>query len=1235
LYHCIKNKYFHLLASIACFLLAYFLHKPLSTSSEGILSSVENTLHQKEKRLEEEIDKLSKISNVLSYSQILERYGSHYYSLMNEEGLALLIYENDTLKFWSDNSIAVENWMKEVCLDTKMVKLRNGWFEVVKPKINISPTKNIVGLILLKYEYPYQNKYLVNEFHSDFSIPSHTKLVVDQNNLLYPIKSSDNEFLFSLDFSNADDSTSFWDVVAFALMLLSIILFVAFLKNFSILLFPVLGKNFSILLFCIITVGLRYISIKNFFPSVFYSFDLFGPTIYANSDSVWLSSLGDLLINVSLLFYISYFITQHIELNVFIPKLKKINKIILSFLLMLLLYWFSFIITTMFIGIIKNSNIPFTINNIFSLNHYTYIALFIIGLLLFAFFILCNKMVSILKLLELNSIQYVILFVVSALIHATIAHLIGTLDLVVIFWPFATMLAIALIKKKNSTFSFSSVVFMVFIFSMFAVHIFSKHTRIKENDIRKVYAERLSAEQDPVAELLFQEVKANIQKDTALFSFVNRVEKQPAAFEKYLKQEYFSGFWEKYDVHVALFDSMCSPLITSANSMFDNNLYFDELIEKKGNTTSCENFSFINNSNGKITYIGKLMLPKNGFTKMNLGSLYIELDAKFVSDEIGFPELLLDKNVSLSEELSNYSYAKYKSNQLISHYGKFPFSITGKEFPNINEPFVEYDNEGYNHIIYSPNKESKTVISKPIDSLIEKITRFSYLFAYFSLLLLIILFIRQISKGELFRDFSFKYRIQVLLVFIVLTSLALFGGGTIFYIKTQFENKNKENISEKIHSIQIDLESKLAEEKSLNQVLASYYSFVLKKFSSIFFTDINLYDLHGNLFASSRPKVFDEGLTSKKMNPEAYLQIAVLGKTEFIHDEQIGKLEYLSVYIPFKNKNGELLAYLNLPYFAKQSELEKEISGFMIALINIYVLLFALSIVFAILISNYVTRPLKLIQDKLSKIKLGKTNEQIEWKEKDEIGSLVSEYNRMIIELSNSAQMLAKSERESAWREMAKQVAHEIKNPLTPMKLSVQYLQRTWNDKAEDMDEKIARITQTIIEQIDTLSTIATEFSNFAKMPKANFEETDLIHCINNSIYLYNKLENIVFEFNHNGFESAIVMADKEQLLRIFNNLFKNAIQSIDENKTGIIKVNINKKENYYLMSVSDNGSGIPDAIIDKIFTPNFTTKNAGMGLGLAMVKSIVESCGGKIWFETEIEKGTTFFVEWPLYKNS
>jgi signal transduction histidine kinase len=913
-----------------------------------------------------------------------------------------------------------------------------------------------------------------------------------------------------------------------------------------------------------------------------------------------------------------------------LEKIKKWHKPTIVFFAFLGYFWFSWLITKLFSGIILNSNIPFGINNLFSLNQYSYVGIIIFGLLLFVYFLFADKMVSVLKQFKLTTQQYAFIFILATAIHIFVSYLIGTLDPIILLWPFILVLAIALIKKTQASYPFSGIVFLVFLFSLYAVHVLVTHTGTKEKESRKIYAEKLAAEQDPVAELLFQDVEKKLESDSVLVNFVAGTNKQPSEFEKRIKQQYFSGFWEKYDVRVALFDSMCVPVIRSQNAVFDNTFYFDQLIANGGRQTTCEHFYFLDNKSGKVSYLAKLPLYKDIKTHSKYGILYVELDAKFISDEIGFPELLLDRSIGLSQELTNYSYAKYKNGQLTNQYGKFPYTLNATDFARSGTEFSFVDADGFNHLIYRADPQTLIVLSNRNDGLVGQVTTFSYLFSFFSLLLLSILFFRQVSSGRLLENFSFKYRIQVLLVFIVLSSLALFGGGTIYYIKQQFETKNKESISEKIHSVLIDTEDKLVSETALTSSLSEYISFVLKKSSSVFFTDINLYDTHGNLYSSSSSKVFDEGLTSKKMNPEAFLQMSVLGKTEYVHDERIGKLEYLSAYIPFKNKDGKLLAYLNLPYFAKQSELEKEISGFLVALINIYVLLFVLSIITAIFISNYVTKPLKLIQDKLSNIRLGKTNEPIEWKENDEIGNLVSEYNRMISELSKSADLLAKSERESAWREMAKQVAHEIKNPLTPMKLSVQHLQRTYKDHAPDMDEKMERLTKTIVEQIDTLSSIATEFSNFAKMPKANLESVNLSQTIINSVDLYKNSAEAEIVFEDKTVEQPIVMADKDQLLRVFNNLIKNATQAIPEGRKGNIHIRLTKEDHQYLVSIHDNGNGISDDVLEKIFMPNFTTKTGGMGLGLAMVKNIIETINGRIWFETKTNAGTTFYVSLP-----
>ncbi len=1225
----LKNKFSFAVVAVLCFVSAYFLHHPFVDIPSSVVTDFTETLHKKEQRLKVEIQALSQQAQTQTFNQLFVGNSLYYSRLLEKEGLALLIYENDTLKFWSDNSIAVENWLKEVCLDTRMAKLRNGWFEVMRPYSDASTAKVIIGLILIKNEFPYQNKYLVNEFQKNFHVPAETKLVVNPLVTKSQIKNCNGDYLFSLELFNDGSYAGLGSNLALLCNLLGFLFTILFFKKLFFILRPSIGSNTALAAFIVTIVVLRYLTIKFSLPKVFYDYELFSPSIYADANSLWLVSLGDLLINTILFFILVYFVINEFNIDGILSRLRNSKKIILSLLLILSLFWYSWISTSLFLSLIKNSNIPFGINNLFSINEYTYIALIIIGLFLFIYFLIIDKVITVIKQAQLNKKQYVFVLLISAIVHAVILHLLGILDLIIVFWPFIVIVSVILIKRKQMAYPFAQIVFLVFLFSFYAMHIFIKYTDIKEIESRKVYAEKLAAEQDPVAEFLFQDVKNKLDNDSVLVSYLSGSEKQPAAFEKRLKQEYFSGFWEKYDVRITFFDSLCIPIVTSPNSLFDNNLYFDELISKKGLPTSNSNLTFINNEYGKISYMARLPLYKH----VKLGILYIELDSKFISDEIGFPELLLDRNIGLSQELNNYSYAKYKYIRLVNQFGKFPYNLNRFDFyhGNSNDNFIFTDKENFNHLLYQPDPNTLIVLSKRKEGVVDQITTFSYLFTFFSLLLLSLLLFRQILGGALFRNFSFKYRIQLFLVFIVLISLALFGGGTIYYIKQQFETKNHENISEKTHSVLMEMESKLADEKELSKDITEYITFMLKKLSNVFFTDINLYDKQGNLYASSRPKVFNEGLTSKKMNPEAFLQMAVLSKTEYIHDERIGKLEYLSAYIPFKNKEGKLFAYINLPYFAKQNELEKEISGFLVALINIYVLLFALSIVTAILISNYVTKPLKLIQDKLSKIKLGKTNELIEWPEKDEIGNLVSEYNRMILELAKSAELLAKSERESAWREMAKQVAHEIKNPLTPMKLSVQHLMRVWKDDASDKEQKMERLTQTIIEQIDTLSSIATEFSNFAKMPKANLEKINVQQVLQNSIALFQEQENISIDFRNSIVADVVVMADKEQLLRVFNNLIKNAIQAISEERKGKIEIELKQENQYYIISIKDNGSGISDEVRDKIFVPNFTTKTAGMGLGLAMVKNIVESINGRIGFETEIGKGTIFYISLPV----
>jgi nitrogen fixation/metabolism regulation signal transduction histidine kinase len=267
----------------------------------------------------------------------------------------------------------------------------------------------------------------------------------------------------------------------------------------------------------------------------------------------------------------------------------------------------------------------------------------------------------------------------------------------------------------------------------------------------------------------------------------------------------------------------------------------------------------------------------------------------------------------------------------------------------------------------------------------------------------------------------------------------------------------------------------------------------------------------------------------------------------------------------------------------------------------------------------------------LSTVGVGKKSEHLTYIGNDEIGELVRQYNRMLDEIEVSTHKLANSEREYAWREMAKQIAHEIKNPLTPMKLNVQQLFKSWKDNVPGFDKLLERFTKNQIEYIDNLSSIASAFSAFAKMPATNPVEVNILDQIRITLELFKNTDNMTFSVNWPHESKIVIYADKEQLNGVFSNLIKNGIQSIPSGKEGLIELNVQVRSDKVVVSISDNGSGIPADLRKNLFTPNFTTKSSGMGLGLSIAKKYIESANGRIWFESESGKGSTFFFELPV----
>lgn len=1203
----------------------FFSYLYISPGNSNFLThNFQKTFTKKEKKL---LDVFSDIKTRLDTSDAKNLFEEKkYLGLYKEQGILILVFKNDRLKFWNDNSVSVSDNYEQKNFKDGLMHLSNGWF--VKREVDFPPYR-IIGLIKIKNAYPYENSHITNRFQKDFRIPKEVQISQKPGDDI--IKSSSGKFLFSLKFPDKFKPSSSLIIILTALYLLVyifIILFIyrAYYKVHS--LFN--GKIYWLAFFTFDVLLLRFLIYYFEIPGVLYHSSLFGPQFLANSD--WFPSLGDLLVNSVTIFAIAVVFHKEVAIHSSIYNrqgwLKRIfqtSSLIFTFLLFELL-------TRLLTGAIINSAISFNLDDITTINVYSVIGFLSIALLVLSFVLFTFKILYSLTKSFKTKGEFILLIAATGLIIYLLMSFLfneDVLDLIFFLIYAASFCFFAGSGKVDI--KFSTTIFLLLLFSLYTTLILYESNNYKEKESRKLIATTLGEERDLVAEFLFEDISGRLSYDTALVRPVRKFLFEGVdnydSISSYITEKYFDSYWDKYNLMITICDDSRSLDIQPDDYVINCNEYFGNMVNKYGMPAKTNGLYFMDYDITNDNYIGIVNL-KSADT---LIKIYIEIFSKIIPRGIGYPELLYDQKKIRHTDLSQYSWARYENGELISRFGKYFYSTGLSHYGNFTKNFAFFNRNGFNHLYYKFGANKVLIISRKNPGILDIAAPFSYIFLSFGVLLLIILILFNSPVNIRFFDMSFKKRLQLWITAIILISFIFVGVGSLLYIISLNNIKNHDILSEKAHSVLIELEHKLSEEDTLSPDMQQYLGDILYKFSLVFFTDINLYDLNGTLLASSRPEIFEQGLISAKMNSEAFNMISNNRKSFFIHNESIGNYKYLSAYLPFRNVDNDLIAYANLPYFARQDELTNEISALLVAFINIYVILIGISIFVALIISNHITKPVQLIREKISRLKLGTANEKIEWEKKDEIGSLVNEYNRMVDELSQSAELLAKSERETAWREMAKQVAHEIKNPLTPMKLSVQYLQKAWDDKAPDWDERLSKFTDTLTEQIDTLSAIATAFSDFAKMPRSNFEKTELTDLINKSIGLFKNSTKIKFIFEHTT--QHFVLADKDQLIRVFNNLIKNAIQAIENPSDGVVKISVTTKNNLHIIRFFDNGKGIPEEQGEKVFYPSFTTKTSGMGLGLAMVKNIIENAGGDITYKSEVGEGTTFVISLPVYE--
>lgn len=1243
------RRLFILGAAVGLFLLAIIVNQYIigSTSSPYYARLIQHDIIQKEKSFQKLADDTALMLSLVN--RTYDEATLHELS-DDEKGFLFFIYNRDTstehkLLFWnSQRALPPINIMNESDASRRVV-LDNGLYVHTSKNVQLSNGRavSVEGLLPVMWKYFVENENLQKEFAA---FPEAGRRVdVTFKPTEFPIKSSYGNVLFYLEkLNDAQMQSSWWSR---CLVLLGIFLLFVYLHQTAQYIYERFGLLSGIGFLAGVILIMRLITY--YYPDLLElrQFELFDPAIYGSS--FVFSSLGDLMINSVLFCWLMLFISRRIPVETITPiKPQWLNLICILFLLTLLVS-VTFIFADILQSLVADAQISFNVTNFFSLTRYSFLGFLILGTLSLSYFFFSQTLLNILKPLSKGSIYLVVftsVFIGLAILTFTYNTAVLELNLYVLIWLviYILMMQQKIFSDINMRLNISEVLFWLFVFSFSITGVIIFENKKIEFEQRKMFAEKLAVRADPASERLLSIALAYFDNEFLQRNFSRFREGKPnAELKDSIIKKSFSAYLDKYDTRIFTFDASEKPLFNSLPVSFDT---LNTIFRIQGKETNITDLKYYEKSFDKFTYIYKKEVTDT--FGVNMGYFFVLSEPKRYKSDALVPELFRQTKELVPQYSPGYYYGVYSDMGLVNYYNDyaFPTRLSADQLPKFE--YESRKNKDYDELWYRPSADKVVVIAKKDNSFIEGITLFSWLFSTFILLLFIyrttaFLVRSRFKKGAINEYFQFSIRSQIhsTLLLVNLLSFIVIGVATILFFIKRYDRNNQDKLSRAIQIMVNEVQNQLADHGSFNDGVLLFETGanqeveqLMQEISEIHGTDVNLYDTSGMLRVSSNPLIYNKGVLSERMNPVAYFSLNTRKAVQYVANEQMGKVDYISVYSPVRDEQGNAYAYLNIPSYSTQGELKQEISNFLVTIINLNAFIFLVAGAIALFITNRITHSFTLIGQKMRDINLQKINQEIQWKRNDEIGELVKEYNKMVHKLDESAEALAKSEREGAWRQMARQVAHEIKNPLTPMKLSIQYLQKAIDNNSSNVKDLTANVARTLVEQIDHLSKIASDFSQFANIGNPRNEVFDLHELLYSLASLYDPMENVNFNWEPVD-QKVMLFADKTQLNRLFTNLMQNAIEAPENQDWRTIEVNEKLNGEYITISVRDNGGGIPVHTRDKIFMPNFTTKTSGTGLGLAMSKSIVEQAHGEIWFETIEDEGTTFFVKLPLFKVS
>jgi len=1228
-----------LIASVAMFMLHNVINKNVGRADSSNNTRIQQTILSHQQKMEEVLQKMSDSLVNCAQTDTLKLINT----IGSESNYSFYLFEKNDLVAWYNALLPIAN-LRPSQLNNSIMRTDNGWYFIVKKKV--SHSTSIFALFRIKSRYPVSNDYLKDELDPSFGIDGRTTITIDSKRTENAITDANGKYLFSISCENIQ-ILSTWQLVADGIVLLLWLLLIIFAAGTFVVAIRKRGiRNRALIVLAIAQVGIYVWTLFLQLSVQMSEWFLFSPQIFAYD--WWAPSLFYLMLAALLSFIWCYFLFLYFDFEK-IVNLKFARKhISLCTLCMIILLYVIFIIINVAVNIMvyNSTDLAVYVGDL-DISGTTIVKLFILSLFSLSFILVLERVyaeivgrVSMLKYIIIMLLFAIIILLPTAIILPWFdkTFYLGFLIINPVYFLFKRSFVDGHNNALHQSIGmrYSVFVWLMFMVAFFVTQRLTNLNTAKEYNNRDLLLNNISfnliREDDPVAETLLKTMEHNIASDTLLHQLFGRKNVDVNLYS-YMRERYFDGYFTRYDLQVVPCIGPDSYIQESATGEeYNCYSYFENMINIFGKRIAPKSkFYRLNDNDGSPSYFGTFSFYNRQAVVWY--RIHIEINQKQQKIEAGYPELLTNSRDRIDTRmLKGYSYAKYIGNALQITNGTFSYPLYNNWLGSLEtgqKKHIRTDN--YSHSIYAVTDNQTIVLSYPSMTLRQYMADYSYIFLSMFIISTIILSIVGLKHSLLYYNMSIHERIQSSFVLFVMVLLIIICFISAWESMQSFERQSTRRLNNNLSVVKSAVVQGV--EQMQNYALTSLDADnILHRATQDIVADAHLYSPDGYLIGTSKRELFDNGIASPLINSDA-LQLLRNGN-DVSMKENIGQMEYFAVYSPVTDMNSRLIGYLSVPYFNDVNAMRTQLKSTIVPITTAYMIVILLAVLFSYFLAKGISKPLQAVSQKLRMVGLQQKNDHINYPHSDEIGLLVSEYNRMIDELEHSAEQLAQSERENTWREMARQIAHEIKNPLTPMKLSVQYMIKAWEKMdTEKFDEYIRRTANTLVEQIDHLAFVASEFSNLAKTTQqAEVSKVDVIEKLQNSVLLYSRTEDATISIN-TDVQHAYIMVNAEQIMSVFNNLIKNALQSVPQGQHVSIAVSAKINADNILITITDNGRGIAPEVREKIFKPNFTTKSTGMGLGLAIVKTIVNNAHGDIWFETEEGRGTTFFVSIPMVK--